>query len=142
MILRAIRDYLETKPELLDVLTDEDTFQVFADVAPAGAPLPYVVLTLISSEPLNNIANESACAQDIVQIDVYGRTALDAFELTELIRLAPMSCYRGPMGSTTVESCTLVRKTSVPEYVAAGRDEHIRRISADYKLVYKQEQPF
>lgn len=104
--------------------------------APENCPLPYVVVTPIGGNPDYALAGEIADLARVVQVDVYAATPDEAEEIFDLIRLAPLSGYRGLMGETYVHAVTIAREALLDDYRGDGSDRAYARASGDFRIHY------
>lgn len=144
MIARRLKEYLESIDAVASRLKD-DVYGVRIRVTtiPQGMPLPYVRLSEISSNPEYHLGGEAAVLPTVVQVDVWAETDDDASEIAELIRLAPLSGYRGqwtaPDGTlTNVKNVTIEAEFGTFEDPKDDSDDMRYRNTRDYRILYER----
>jgi len=74
-----------------------------------------------------------------VQVDVYAPTEIEAEEISEKIRLAPLSGYSGLMNETVVLICTIQSERAVIVQPVDSSGRAGWRRSTDYRITYERE---
>ena len=143
MILKDLRDYLEENEDLSDKLTHETWgFRCYADRVPQAVPNPCITLEVSSTTPRYLLSNESKLAETLVHVAVYADKRHLADEILELIRLAPLSAFRGQMGDTWVVATTLENEGASHEVPNDASDSWEWQAMADYRFQYHRAQPY
>lgn len=132
--------YLKGKTPITDLIGAGVGARIYQNLAKQSVPTPFIVIEEYpgeSFECLNLAANMSSTR---FQIDCYGATADEAFELADNVKLAPLQMYRGPMGvmfATNVSSDASYRKGYDP--AIPGGNQKRYWVSRDYLVTYYDE---
>jgi hypothetical protein len=138
-IAEELKTYLKTKVAITSKIGSGVAARIYTDLAKQNVELAFIVFEIFegsSAECLNEIAG--ICSNRI-QIDAYGATSDDAWELAESIRLAPLQMYRGMMGDTFVNNVS-----SEPGYrrgydqATKGGNQRRYWISRDFTFTYEE----
>lgn len=140
MIGRALVKYLASKPAIADRLTAEKFgTRIFLRRAPQGCPLPLVVVTVIGGSPDYHLAGELGDTSRVVQVSTYAATDLEAEEIAELIRLAPLSGYRGQMDTVRVQAVTIESEIDRLVESGSGGDAPYYENMKDYRIFFDRQ---
>lgn len=141
-ILNELRDYLKTKPALRDAFSHPDYgFRCYASRVPQGVPNPSIQIEIISQTPRYLTTDESRCVESSIEVAVYADKQHVAYELLEMIRLAPLSAYVGMMGDAEIKSCTISSESINEIQPTDGSDRWEYEATADYTINYIRPQP-
>lgn len=99
-----------------------------------NCPLPYAVVTELGGVPDYELAGELPDVVKTYQVDVYAASDDEANEIAELIRLAPLSGYRGTMDTTYVHSVTIASERGPDDFRSDGSDTPYSRNQRDYRI--------
>jgi len=131
--------YLASQEAIVDKLSIESFgVRIYLRRAPAGCPRPLVVLNDVGGAPEYQLKGEIGDLPKTLQVDVYADSAAECDEISELIRLAPTSGYRGLMDQTYVHAVTIERESGTTEEPASGLDAPIYRNSIDYRVHFNR----
>lgn len=138
-ILRDIRDHLLGSSNI----TNEFGDRIFDDVAPQGIQYPYILISDMSSDPLEALDGEVGTHDALIQIDVWtdgtgGRGK--AKELGEMIRNR-LNGYRGQFGDGSYGTAHQRRYNALSAPPLEGSNIHRRRISMDYQIIHSADVP-
>ena len=105
-IVDELKTYLKTKVGVTNLVGAGVNARIFRDKPRQGTAKPFIIIaktTGDSNEHLNGITGLASAAVHVWACD---STPSGASTLDEAIRLAPVQCYRGTMGTTRVGSVT------------------------------------
>jgi hypothetical protein len=127
--------YLASKPAIADRLTAEKFgTRIFLRRAPQGCPLPLAVVSVFGGSPDYHLAGELGDTSRVVQVSVYAATDREAEDIAELIRLAPLSGYRGQMDTVRVQAVVIESEIDRLVESASGGDEPYFETTKDYRI--------
>jgi hypothetical protein len=127
--------YLASKQAIVDRLSSPSFgVKIYKRRAPQNCPRPFVVVTEISGSPDYELAGEIGDLPKVVQVDVYADTDLEAQEISELIRLAPLSGYRGLMDTTYVHAVTIESELAPDDFLSDAGDTPTSRSTKTYRV--------
>ena len=113
--------------------------RIFEGAPNQGAELPYVVYRFFEGTSAEGTAEIGGSGQRRMQVDCYGKTAKQADDVQEAIRLAPTQGKRGAVGSSFVQGI------SSPDTARTGTDDppkgskaHRYWSSRDYLVAYSE----
>lgn len=137
MLLAALRDAFVLEAAIRNRVGQ----RIFDGRAPAGAELPYIVLTRIATQRLYDLDGELDVAVSTVQVDVWSDLADERGLLAEACR-GLLSGSRGTLGSSarnvTVLASTIEREEESAEPPADASDRWTFRDSRDYRITHKR----
>jgi hypothetical protein len=127
--------YLASKQPIVDRLSSPGFgVKIYKRRAPQNVPRPFVVVTGIGGTPDYGLAGEIGDLGKVAQIDVYAESDDEAEEIAELIRLAPLSGYRGLMDDTCVHAVTIESEIDPDDYQSDGGDNTLSRSTKTYRI--------
>lgn len=124
----AIRTILATDSLIFGVVGSG----VHVEYAPQNAARPYVIITVVDSNPLRDFGGYSGLTQSRIQVDVVTDSASSRAQLRDYVRQTLGNRNKWSNGGTFVQACQLVseRQNSIPP--ADGGERMIRRQSMDF----------
>jgi len=135
MTARNLIRYLATKQAIVAKLSiAKFGTRLFARRAPQGCPLPLVVVTALGGAPEYHLTGEIGDLARTFQVDVYADSEDECEEIAELIRLAPLSGYRGQMDGVRVHAVTIQSEDDPTEQRGDGNDAPYYRSRKDYRI--------
>lgn len=144
MIARKLQNYLASLPAIANKLSAPTWgVRIRKDTIPQGMPLPYVRLAEISGTPDYHLTGELGDLATIVQCDVWAASEGEADEIGEMIRLAPLSGFRGQWldtagAATEIKAVTIQSELSAFEDPKDGSDEMRFRTTRNYQIHYER----
>lgn len=139
MIARKLKTYLESRPAIVNKLAAEKWgIRIRVDFIPQGMPRPYVRLQELGATPDYHLAGELSDLKTRVQCDVWADSEAEAEEIAELIRLAPLSGYRGSWEGTPVQAVKIAFESGTHEDEKDGSDDVAYRNTRDYQITYQR----
>jgi len=139
MIARKLWGYLKALPAITDALSAPKWgVRIRVGRIPQGMPLPYVRLAEIGGAPDYSLAGELGDLAKTVQMDVWAETEQAADDIAELIRLAPLSGYRGTWDGTRVQAVEITAETGTVEDPRDGSDTGRFRNTRDYRIHFQR----
>lgn len=94
--------YLKTKTAITDLVGSGSAARIYYGDARQGVALPFIVMRVFDGESQEHLTGISGLATNRIEINCYGSTTSQAYNLAEAVRLAPLQKYRGTMGTTYV----------------------------------------
>ncbi len=144
MIGRRLKSYLESIAAVASRLTAPQWgIRIRVGTIPQGMPLPYVRLAEVGAHPEYHLGGELADLAATVQVDVWAESEQEADEIAELIRLAPLSGFRGTWtdrdgAATAVQAVTIQHELGTFEDPKDGGDSMRYRHTRDYRIHYQR----
>jgi hypothetical protein len=131
--------YLKTKPAVTGLVGTGDDARIYLEFAKQGVALPYIVIELISGQSFETLSSISGIARSRVQIDCYGSTKSEAYNLAEAVRLAPLQMYRGTFGDGWTSGITSPETYDTGSTSpSAGANDQKFWYSRDYFITYQE----
>lgn len=143
MIARKLRSYLSGIAAIQHALSAPRWgVRIRVGVIPQGMPLPYVRLAEIGGGPDYHLAGEIGDLAKSVQVDVWAESEQEADQISELIRLAPLSGFRGEWsdegGAVEVQAVTIESETGTVEDPKDGTDDTRHRRTTTYMIHHQR----
>lgn len=129
MIEKALRAHLKESTPITTIVG----MRIYAGNAPRGVNGPYILLRRIAAEHFYDLGGEVIIQNPIVQIDCYEATKTGADDLAEKVRNR-ISGFRGYAGGVQIQTCKIVRDTTLEVPPADASDQWIYMRSVDLEV--------
>lgn len=136
---------LSIKEHLLLSLDIQKTVcnRIYAGRAPQGAKRPLIIIQTITNSPEYNLCGEVGQRRDNIQIDSYGNTPREAYDIADQCRIM-LSGYRGYIGKTDPNYVQSVQVQNGNQFQVAPQDasdEWYYRFRQDYSMFVTNQIP-
>lgn len=131
--------YLKTIPAVTNLIGSGAGSRIYSSEPKQGVALPFVVFTVFVGGSTETLGAIAGMADNRIQIDCYGATSAQAFEVAEAIRYAPLQMYRGAMGAAFAASVTsLDGYARGYDQATTGGNQRRYWVSRDYDIYYSE----
>lgn len=125
---KAIIDKLAATSAVTDILGS----RMYVTHGPSNPTPPYLVMFRVSGPRFHSMERSSGLVSARIQMDIYGRTALEARQAAAVVRVA-IDGFRGVQSGVTISAILLLDGSD-------GYDEEpeIRRVIQDYEVWFNE----
>ncbi len=134
-----LKTYLKTKSSVTALVGVGAAARIYTHLAKQGVQLPYIVYEVFEGDSSETLTAIAGVAENRIQIDCYGKTEQEAYDLAEAVRLAPLQMYRGQFGDA--EALAVVSEDGYRLGIdKPTRGVNSRRywVSRDFSITYRE----
>lgn len=142
-MIADLRDFLNTSVNIANMIEGRIEYEYVRQ----NTAYPHILLRVIDdSPPLYHLGGEPDISNAAVQLDCYAKDetgpngAYNAEKLSSYVRNR-ISGYRGDMGDTRIQSCTLTNSSPFDEEPEAGEQGRVHRVTMNFEIKYYRAVP-
>lgn len=129
--------YLKTKAAITSLVGSGANARIRPGRLMQSDALPAIRYSIPGGGSVEHLDGISGTATPTLQIDCYGSTWAQAYQLCEAVRLA-LQCFRGAMGSTFVNGVSLVNRFYLYEPDAGASDQGKHRFILTFNVAHSE----
>lgn len=133
MIRKAVKSILAASVGVTSIVSK----RIYADFAPQGATLPFIVFKTIAATRVDALTKSSGLVDATVMVELFSRTVSQLVTLSGDVRAA-LYRYNGTAGGVKIQGTELTNEFSDDELEVAGGDRRIRRQIMDFSIWYEE----
>ncbi len=134
-----LKTYLKTKSSVTALVGVGAAARIYTHLAKQGVQLPYIVYEVFEGDSSETLTAIAGVAENRIQIDCYGKTEQEAYDLAEAVRLAPLQMFRGDFGDT--EALAIVSEDGYRlgiDKPTRGGNQRRYWVSRDFSITYRE----
>ena len=134
-----LKTYLKTIPAVTALLGSGAGARIYTYLAKQGVATPYIIYEVFEGNSSERLSEIAGVAENRIQIDCYGATEAEAYQLAEAVRLAPLQMYRGAFGDTDALAVTSEdgARQGIDKPTKGGNQRRYW-FSRDYSVTYRE----
>jgi len=134
-----LKTYLKTISGVTALVGAGAAARIYTNLAKQGVATPYIIYQVFAGDSSETLTAIAGMAENRIQVDCYGATEAEAYNLAEAVRLAPLQMYRGTFGDA--DAVAIISPDGYRQGIdnpSKGGNQRRYWVSRDFTVTYRE----